>query len=50
MTKWKKKKHCEKCGKELSENEICELHGMILCEDCHDEEEDLQGIEEEWIE
>ena len=41
MTKTKKR-HCEICGKELSEDEACELNGMILCEDCYDEEEDLE--------
>jgi len=50
MTRWKKRCHCEICGKELSEDEVCELDGMALCEDCFDEEENLRGIEEEWIE
>ena len=50
MSKSKKKYRCEICGKELSEDEVCELDGMILCEDCYDEEEDLRGIEEEWVE
>ncbi len=50
MTKLKKKNHCEICGKELSEAEVCEIDGMILCEDCYDEEEDLRAIEEEWLE
>ncbi|MFX0197275.1 MAG: hypothetical protein ACFFCW_14210 [Candidatus Hodarchaeota archaeon] len=50
MTKSKKKYNCENCGKELSEKEVCELDGMILCGDCYDEEEDLRAIEEEWIE
>ena len=49
MTKSKKKIHCENCGKELSEDEVCELEGSILCQDCDDQEEDLRGIEEEWI-
>ncbi|MDI6905720.1 MAG: hypothetical protein QMD13_09625 [Candidatus Bathyarchaeia archaeon] len=50
-TKTKKKKHhCEICGKGLSEDEVYELHGMILCWDCYNEEEDLRAIEEEWIE
>lgn len=40
---------CENCGKELNEDEVHELDGMILCENCHDEEEDLRDIEEEWI-
>jgi formylmethanofuran dehydrogenase subunit E len=44
------KYYCENCGRELSENEVYELDGMILCEDCYDEEEDLRAIEEEWIE
>ena len=46
----KKKYHCEICGKELSEDEVYELDGMILCWDCYNEEEDLRAIEEEWIE
>ena len=50
MTKPKKKCHCEACRKELVEDEVHELGGMILCEDCYDEEEDLRAIEEEWIE
>ena len=50
MTKSKKKRHCEACGKELVEDEVHELDGMILCEDCYDEEEDLRAIEEEWVE
>ena len=50
MTKSNEKIHCEICGKELNEDEVPELDGMILCADCYDEEEDLQGIEEEWIE
>jgi len=50
MIKSKKKYHCEICGKELSEDEVYELDGMILCWDCYNEEEDLRGIEEEWIE
>ena len=45
-----KKYRCEICGKELSEDEVYELEGMILCWDCYNEEEDLRGIEEEWIE
>jgi len=49
-TKTKKKKHCETCGTELDEEEVCELDGMILCWDCYNEEEDLRAIEEEWIE
>jgi formylmethanofuran dehydrogenase subunit E len=44
------KYYCENCGRELSENEVYELDGMILCEDCYNEEEDLRAIEEEWIE
>ena len=39
-----------KTRKELSRDEVCEIDGMVLCENCHDEEEDLRGIEEEWIE
>jgi len=50
VTKSKEKYHCEICGKELSEDEVYELDGMILCEDCYDEEEDLRAIEEEWLE
>ena len=50
MTKPKKKNHCETCGKEFNEDEVHELDGMILCVDCYNEEEDLRGIEEEWIE
>lgn len=46
----KKKYHCEICGEGLSEDEVCELDGMILCVDCYNEEEDLRAIEEEWIE
>lgn len=46
----KKKYHCEICGKELSEDEVYELDGMILCWDCYNEEEDLRAVEEEWIE
>ena len=42
--------HCEHCGKELSETEIYELDGLILCADCFNEESDLREIEEEWIE
>jgi len=49
-SKAKKKKHCENCGQELEEDEVYELDGMILCWDCYNEEEDLRGIEEEWIE
>lgn len=49
-SKAKKKKHCEICGQELEEDETYELDGMILCWDCYNEEEDLRGIEEEWIE
>jgi formylmethanofuran dehydrogenase subunit E len=44
------KKYCENCGQELEEDEAYELDGMTLCEDCYNEEEDLRGIEEEWIE
>jgi len=50
MINAKKKNHCEICGNELSEDEAHEPDGMILCQDCYDEEEDLQGIEEEWVE
>ena len=50
MTKSKKRYHCEICGRELSEDEVCELDGAILCGDCYNEEEDLRAIEEEWIE
>ena len=50
MTKTKKKHHCEICRKEVDEDKVCELDGMILCNDCYDEEEDLRAIEEEWIE
>jgi len=50
MSKSKKKYLCEICGRELDKGEVCELNGMILCEDCYDEEEDLRGIEEEWVE
>jgi len=50
MAKSEKKYHCEICGKELNEDEVHELDGMTLCGDCYDEEEDLRGIEEEWIE
>ena len=46
----KKEINCERCGKELSEDELHELDGMVLCADCYDEEEDLRSIEEEWIE
>ena len=46
----KKKKHCEICGQELDEDEAYELDEMTLCWDCYNEEEDLRGIEEEWIE
>ena len=49
MTKTKKKYHSEICGKELDKDEVCEIDGMTLCENCHDEEEDLRGIEEEWL-
>ena len=49
MTKTKKR-HCEHCGKELDKDEVHELDGVILCEKCFDEEEDLRAIEEEWIE
>ena len=49
MSQSRKKHHCEICGRELSDDEVCELDGMILCEDCYEEEEDLRGIEEEWI-
>ena len=45
-----KKSRCKSCGKELGEDEASELNGMVLCEDCYDEEEDLRAIEEEWIE
>jgi len=50
MTKTKKKQQCEVCGKELDEDEICELEGSILCVDCYNEEEELRAIEEEWLE
>ena len=50
MTEVKKKYYCENCGKEIGEDEACELNGIILCEDCHDAEEDLRAIEEEWLE
>ena len=50
MTKFKKKNHCEICGEELSEEEVHELDGTILCEYCYDEKEDLRAIEEEWLE
>lgn len=50
MTKTRKKYNCEICGKELSEDETCDLNDMILCGDCYDEEEDLRAVEEEWIE
>jgi len=42
--------HCKICGKELSEDEVYELNGMIPCWDYYDEEEALRVIEEEWIE
>lgn len=45
-----KKHHCENCEKELDKGKVCELDGMVLCEDCHDEEENLRATEEEWIE
>lgn len=41
--------YCEHCGRELSEDEVYELDGMLLCEDCYNEEEDLRAVEEEWI-
>jgi len=40
----KKKYRCEICGEQLSEDEVYELDGMILCWDCYNEEEDLRGI------
>jgi hypothetical protein len=43
------KKHCEKCSTELTESEIYELDNVILCQNCFNEEEDLNGISEEWI-
>jgi formylmethanofuran dehydrogenase subunit E len=50
MSKAKRKVHCEICDKELDEDEVYELEGLTLCVDCYNEEEDLRGIEEEWIE
>jgi formylmethanofuran dehydrogenase subunit E len=44
------KTQCEQCGRELDDDEVYELDGMILCWDCITEEEDLRGIEEEWVE
>jgi hypothetical protein len=41
--------HCEHCQKELSETEVYELDGLILCEDCFNEESDLKEIEEGFI-
>lgn len=41
--------HCEHCDKELSEDEIYELDGMVLCSDCYSEESDLREVEEEFI-
>jgi len=50
MKSRKKTYHCEICDKELDEDEVYELDGMILCWDCYNEEEDLRAIEEEWLE
>jgi NMD protein affecting ribosome stability and mRNA decay len=41
---------CAHCGQELEDDEVYELDGAILCWDCFNEEEDLRGIEEEWVE
>lgn len=45
-----KKKRCENCGQTLDDDEVYELDGVTLCWDCFNEEEDLRGIEEEWVE
>jgi len=36
--------HCEHCDRELSEDEIYERDGLVLCIGCFNEEEDLNGI------
>ncbi len=41
--------HCEHCQKKLEEAEVYELDGLILCEDCYNEESDLREVEEEFI-
>jgi hypothetical protein len=45
----KEKICCEHCQKVLSEAEVNELDGLILCEDCFNEESDLREVEEGFI-
>jgi formylmethanofuran dehydrogenase subunit E len=45
----KEKKRCEHCDRLLSEDEVNELDGKVLCEDCYNEESDLREVEEGFI-
>ena len=45
----KEKPFCENCSKELSEDEIHELDGLVLCSYCSSEESDLKDVEEGFI-